>query len=198
MRSAEWPGCADPVKIYTRAGDTGETGLFGSGRVPKDHPRIIACGAIDELNAFLGRAVPLLGSELWRGRLGDTQHDLFTLGSYLASPEISGEKAAARLPGLPERRVKEMEAWIDEMEVDLLPLRAFILPGGCASAQELHVCRTVCRRAERSVVALRPADPRVTFAIQYLNRLSDFLFVLARFENRRAGVEDVEWRKDPP
>jgi cob(I)alamin adenosyltransferase len=182
------------VKIYTRGGDSGETGLFGGGRVPKDHPRIGACGAVDELNAFLGRALDAVRSDPWRERLRDLQHDLFTLGSHLAAP-AAAESSGRRLPELPGDRVEQMEAWIDELDQGLPPLTAFILPGGSPGAIELHVCRTVCRRAERAVVAVQPRDPAAEFTIRYLNRLSDLLFMVARTENYQSGVEDVRWRK---
>jgi cob(I)alamin adenosyltransferase len=183
------------VKIYTRGGDSGETGLFGGGRVPKDHPRITACGEVDELNAFLGRALAVLAPVSWGDRLRQLQHDLFTVGSHLAAPSASGG-GGLRLPELPHGRVAEMEGWIDELDGELPPLTAFILPGGTPGALELHVCRTVCRRAERAVVAVRPKDPATEFTVRYLNRLSDLLFTLARRENHRSGVEDVRWRKD--
>jgi cob(I)alamin adenosyltransferase len=182
------------VKIYTRGGDSGETGLFGGGRVPKDHPRITACGAVDELNAFLGRALGAVTSAPWNERLRELQHDLFTIGSHLAAP-TGGEGKGPNLPDLPDGRVAEMESWIDEADHELPSLTAFILPGGTSGALELHVCRTVCRRAERDVVAVRPRDPATEFAIRYLNRLSDLLFTLARLENHLGGVEDVPWRK---
>jgi cob(I)alamin adenosyltransferase len=181
------------VTIYTRGGDSGDTGLFGGGRVPKDHPRVAACGAVDELNAFLGRALAAIASEPSRGRLRELQHDLFALGSHLATPGATGG-AGPKLPELPDGRVSEMEAWIDEGDRELPPLAAFILPGGSAGAVELHVCRTVCRRAERAVVRVRPRDPATEFTIRYLNRLSDLLFTLARLENHRGGLEDVRWR----
>jgi cob(I)alamin adenosyltransferase len=181
------------VKIYTRGGDAGETGLFGGGRVPKDHPRIVACGAVDELNAFMGRAIAVT-SELWGRRLRDLQHDLFTLGSYLAAPGAS-EASGPKLPELPTERVAQMEGWIDDLDRELPALTTFILPGGSAGAVELHVCRTVCRRAERAVVAVEPRDQPAEFTIRYLNRLSDLLFMVARSENQRSGVEDVRWRK---
>jgi cob(I)alamin adenosyltransferase len=183
------------LKIYTRTGDGGETTLFGGGRVSKDHPRVIACGAVDELNAVIGRTLAVLSSEASRSRLTSVQRDLFALGSHLA---FSGERGGGgpELPPLPESRPGEMEAWIDEAEGELAPLRAFILPGGSAGAAELHVCRTVCRRAERAVVGVHSDDPAAGFAIRYLNRLADLLFVLARLENRLDGVDDVPWHME--
>jgi cob(I)alamin adenosyltransferase len=182
------------VKIYTGGGDSGETGLFGGGRVPKDHPRIAACGAMDELNAFLGRALAAITWEPSRKRLRELQHDLFTLGSHLAAPRAT-RGSGPKLPDLPDGRVGEMEAWIDEADQELPPLAAFILPGGSPGAVELHLCRTVCRRAERAVVTVQPRDPAAEFTIRYLNRLSDLLFTFARLENHRCGLEDVRWQK---
>jgi len=184
------------LKIYTRTGDRGDTALFGGGRVPKTHPRVQAYGTVDELNSFLGRAITRVGSGEIRERLSSIQHDLFTLGSHLATPPAREGRARPHLPPLPRDRVTQMEVWIDEAEGELAPLRAFILPGGSEGAAELHVCRTVCRRVERMVVRLGPDEPECEAIIQYLNRLSDLLFTLARLENHRAGAPDVEWRKE--
>jgi len=142
------------MKIYTRTGDGGRTALFGGGRVPKDHPRVCAYGEVDELNAFLGRALGTLEVPQSRERLEQVQHDLFALGSHLATPPARDGRRRPELPPLPEARIAEMEAWMDEAEEALPPLRDFILPGGGPGAGELHVCRTVCRRAERAVLAL--------------------------------------------
>jgi cob(I)alamin adenosyltransferase len=184
------------LKIYTRTGDAGETTLFGGSRVPKDHARVSACGAVDELNAFLGRALNTLASETSRSRLLRVQRDLFALGSHLAY-SAERDEGGPDLPLLPESRPGEMEAWIDEAENELTPLAAFILPGGTDGAAELHVCRTICRRAERAVVGIRSDDAATRFAMRYLNRLADLLFVLARLENSLGGVDDVPWRKEP-
>jgi len=184
------------VKIYTRTGDAGETALLGGGRVLKSHPRVAAYGAVDELNAFLGQALGSLRVPESRSRLAEIQHDLFSLGAHLAAPSPPKGRRRPELPPLPESRIREMESWMDEAEARLTPLRAFILPGGSAGAGELHLCRTVCRRAEREVVALLDeGDEEVVIAIRYINRLSDLLFVLARLENAEAGVSEVEWQK---
>ncbi len=183
------------MKIYTGTGDSGETALFSGPRVPKDHPRIEACGAIDELNSFLGLAMSQVCSERSRAHLSLIQHDLFAIGSHMASPEQHDDRKGPGLPQLPRSRPAEMEAWIDEAEKELSPLRAFILPGGSAAACALHLCRTVCRRAERSAVRVGAEDPGASFAIIFLNRLSDLLFMLARIENLRAGVKDIEWEQ---
>lgn len=183
------------MKIYTRTGDQGETALFGGGRVPKSHLRVRAYGQVDELNSVLGRALAAVDVPSSRERLGRVQHDLFALGAHLATPPAREGRARPEVPPLPDGRIEEMEAWMDEAEEVLPPLRSFILPGGTPGAAELHVCRTVCRRAERSVAELLPTHQEVGPVIRYLNRLSDLFFVLARLENRRAGVEDVEWEK---
>ena len=183
------------MKIYTRTGDGGDTGLLGGERVRKADPRVEALGAIDELNAAIGRALGELGSERAAVRLALVQHDLFALGSHMATTSRLSASGQARLPALPSSRPAEMEGWIDEEEGGLPPLRAFILPGGSPGARELHLSRTVCRRAERRVVAV--GGRAAGFAILYLNRLSDLLFVWARCENRLAGVDDVLWRSEP-
>jgi cob(I)alamin adenosyltransferase len=184
------------MKIYTRTGDTGETALFGGGRVSKAHPRVRAYGTLDELNAFVGRALASLGEGAIRERLSRVQHDLFALGAVLATPPPTGARRRPDVPDLPTDRIAEMETWMDEADRELQPLRNFILPGGTPAAADLHLCRTVCRRAEREVVEVAEDDPDAARLIRYLNRLSDLLFVFARLENHRAGEEDVIWRKE--
>lgn len=179
------------MKIYTRTGDQGETGLFGGGRVLKSNVRVEAYGAVDELNAVLGWAMTQLEGGT-ASRLRGVQEDLFAIGAHLATPG-AGERKRPVLPPLPEG-VEELEEWIDELDAGLPELRSFILPGGSPGAAALHVSRTVCRRAERAVVALAKADPVEPGVVVYLNRLSDLLFTLAREANRAAGVADVEWR----
>lgn len=187
------------MKIYTRRGDGGETGLFGGGRIVKHHPRIEATGAVDELNAVLGRALTSVEEPRIRKRLPVIQNDLFTVGSLIASSPAEGDAPHPSLPAMPRSRPAEMEEWIDEASEELDPLENFILPGGSPGAAELHVARTVCRRAERRVVALameegedgeNPVDPEI---LRYLNRLSDLLFALGRLENRYQGRDDVVW-----
>lgn len=192
----EGSGQDRPGKIYTRTGDEGDTALFGGGRVPKDHARVQAYGAVDELNSVVGRAVNELSDDTTAERLGRVQQDLFTLGAILATPPAREGRRAPKLPELPPGRVSELEGWIDEAGAELEPLRNFILPGGSPGAAELHVARTVCRRAERAVVALARKDEVDDAVLPYLNRLSDLLFVLARLENRRGGHGDVIWRGD--
>lgn len=185
------------MKIYTRTGDRGETGLFGGGRVAKDHHRVEAYGAVDELNAVIGLVVAALraaGEDGIAARLELVQADLFTLGAHLATPSAEdGGRATAHVPDLPSTRVAEMEGWIDEAEGELEPLRTFILPGGVESATRLHLARTVCRRAERRVITLAREVRLDDAVVVYLNRLSDLLFTLARLANRRAGASDVPW-----
>ncbi len=182
------------MKIYTRTGDRGETGLFGGGRVPKSDPRVEAYGAVDELNSVLGVAIGLLDARTdeWRDGLREIQEDRFTIGALLATPKIG--KGKPKIPTLNEGRVGSLESWIDRLEEGLVPLQSFILPGGAPLAAHLHWARTVCRRAERRAVALSAAEPVEPEVLKYLNRLSDLLFVLARAANARAGVPDVEWK----
>jgi cob(I)alamin adenosyltransferase len=183
------------MRIYTRTGDGGETSLFGGGRVRKDHPRVTAYGTVDELNAVLGWVVTVLGEGQTADRLRLVQNDLFALGAVLATPPSSrGRPHPKGVPELPVGRVGEMEAWMDAANEELPELRAFILPGGTPGAAALHVARTLCRRAERAVVALAATEAVDEGAMAYLNRLSDLLFTLARLENHRAVVVDVEWR----
>jgi len=181
------------MKIYTKTGDAGSTGLFGGGRVAKDDVRVEAYGDVDELNAVLGmaRAVEMMPriDEL----LVPIQRDLFALGALLATPDI--EKMADHLvkARIDEGRIAELERAIDDGESELEPLRAFIVPGGTPKAAALHVARTVCRRAERHVVRLQHEVDLPPLAVIYLNRLSDLLFTLARLANRRAGAGEVTW-----
>jgi cob(I)alamin adenosyltransferase len=184
----------EKLRIYTRTGDKGETGLFGGGRVPKDHPRVAAYGDIDELNAVLGwaRAVELMP------RIDEIvvpiQRDLFSIGALLATPDRDKMRQQLEKAAIDDARIDELERAIDAGEAELEPLRAFILPGGTPKSAALHVARTVCRRAERAAIALRHADVEVPeMVVRYLNRLSDLLFVLARVANRRAGAAEVTW-----
>ena len=180
------------MKIYTRRGDSGETDLFGSGRVPKDHLRVEAYGAVDELNAVLGAAAAATDAADLRRSVEAIQRALFALGAYLATPEARHRESM----GMHEpsaAAIDALEARIDALEAELAPLERFVLPGGTPAAAAFHVARTVCRRAERIAVALDRAESLAPNAIRYLNRLSDLLFVMARVANRRAGVPDVEW-----
>ena len=178
------------MKIYTRGGDQGHTSLLGGSRVPKNHPRIEAYGTVDELSCVIGMARAASPDFAMDHELALIQMDLFEIGALLASPE--GEE---RFPGAPRERVGALEQAIDSMEGELAPLKSFILPGGSPGAAVLHLARTTCRRAERRVLAIGDESDRTRAAIVYLNRLSDFLFVAARFANLRAGVEDVPWNR---
>jgi len=179
-----------PVKLYTRTGDAGETSLFDGTRARKDDPRVEAYGEVDELNAWLGliRASgidPSAGAEL-----AAVQRDLFALGAQLADP---GDKLAPRVTKavIDDEQVVRLEHLIDHLDAEVPPLRRFILAGGTPAGAALHVARTVCRRAERRIVALRPpVDPVL---VRYVNRLSDLLFVLARVVNHRGGMPETEW-----
>lgn len=181
------------TRIYTKTGDDGTTGLLGADRLGKDDPRIAAYGTVDELNAVIGvaRAADGLGPELDR-TLARVQEDLFAVGAALADPDPGGPFHES----LPEDAAGRLEREIDASEAGLPPLTHFILPGGSRPAAQLHLARTVCRRAEREVVALahRPGQHVPTPILVYLNRLSDLLFVLARRANHEAGVADVPWR----
>jgi cob(I)alamin adenosyltransferase len=181
------------MKIYTRTGDQGDTGLFGGGRVPKHHPRVAAYGDVDELNSILGVVRATRPADWFEPLLESIQRDLFSIGGQLATPDPAAVAKALAKAKLSEERVSEFERLIDEADAELPPLRAFILPAGTAKAATLHLARTVCRRAERSVVALAQDSPVPELFVTYLNRLSDLLFILARLANHREGVGDVTW-----
>jgi cob(I)alamin adenosyltransferase len=180
-------------RIYTRTGDAGETGLFGGGRVSKAHVRVEAYGSVDELNAAIGWVIAQGPDRDMRARLQLIQSDLFVMGAQLAAPAPARGRRPS-VPDIPKTRVAEFERWIDEAEDTLPELRHFILPGGSAVGAALHLARTVCRRAERQVVNLASQESVAANVIVYLNRLSDFLFVLARSANRSAGITEHEWR----
>lgn len=202
------------MKIYTKTGDDGTTGLFGGPRVSKDDPRITAYGTVDELNALLGVAASFcrVGDGLTAREakseelspqqsavldlLAGIQSDLFSIGAQLATPEP--EKHGMDL--LTHARIEALESAIDEAERDLSPLKNFILPGGSLAASMLHLARTVCRRAERDVIRFAKASGTnaYEFPIVFLNRLSDLLFVLARWQNAQHGVEDIAWKRPTP
>jgi cob(I)alamin adenosyltransferase len=175
------------TKIYTRTGDTGETGLGDGSRLPKDSLRVHALGEVDELNSAIGL---LLAEELpdgVRAALASVQHDLFDLGGEVSIPGHTS---------MSERQVSRLEALLDDYNRDLPPLKEFILPGGTRSASLAHLARTVCRRAERALVSLSRAEPVGMTARKYLNRLSDLLFVLGRVLNRAGGGSDVLWQRE--
>jgi cob(I)alamin adenosyltransferase len=176
------------VKIYTRTGDDGTTGLFGGGRVSKADPRVDAYGTVDEANATLGFARAAGLPPAVEAVLARAQSALFDVGASLASPSAKGAVAAVS-----DADVAALEAAIDALEAGLEPLKTFVLPAGSEAAVRLHVARTVVRRAERNVVALAAREPVDPAVVRYLNRLSDLLFVQARAANRAAGVPDVPW-----
>ncbi|MGE0351622.1 MAG: cob(I)yrinic acid a,c-diamide adenosyltransferase [Gemmatimonadales bacterium] len=181
------------MKIYTRTGDSGETGLFGGGRVPKDHPRVAAYGDVDELNSAIGVVRATAPEDTFDPLLQSIQRDLFSIGGHLATPDPEKVRKALEKAELSPARIEEFERAIDEMDRELPPLRAFVLPAGTPRATALHLARTVCRRAERSVVRLAREAPVPELFLVYLNRLSDLLFALARLANHRDGSGDVTW-----
>ena len=180
------------MKIYTRAGDKGDTGLVDGSRVPKDDARVGAYGDVDELNAVLGLARAQAGGGDLDRLLADLQRDLFALGAQLADPRAM---VAERKPkaAVTTSHVERLERAIDVREAELPPLQAFILPGGTPLGALLHLARTVCRRAERAMVALSRAHALDPVLLAYVNRLSDLLFVLARHENHARGVPEDRW-----
>lgn len=179
------------MKIYTRTGDAGETGLFGGARVGKDDARVEAYGTVDELNSCLG-VVSALGPTLETSQsLRQIQSDLFTVGAELAC--APGKEDKLRMATVGDADITRLEGWIDRAEAPLDPLKNFVLPGGCLAAAELHRARTVCRRAERRTLTASRASLIRPEIVIYLNRLSDLLFVLARYENHAANIADVPW-----
>ena len=193
MGSGEWSLEAAGLKIYSKTGDGGETGLFGGGRVPKDDRRVAAYGEVDELNAALGLALALEPRAFARDLLELVQRDLFTIGAELASPDPAKLVKALPGPRLGDARVEALEDAIDRAEATLAPLKNFILPGGSSKAAALQLGRAVCRRAERAVVTLSREAAVSPAILKYVNRLSDLLFVLARAANAAAGLSDVPW-----
>jgi len=178
-------------RIYTKTGDKGETALFGGRRVPKSDLRVDAYGTVDELNSFVGLLRDSVENQHIRGLLAHTQHRLFTLGAHLASDPAKHPPTPDLLP----EDIKLLENEMDVMDEQLPPLKHFILPGGHKTVSVCHVCRTVCRRAERLTVALlQSGEPVEDLALQYLNRLSDYFFMLARYLAKELGVEEVVWR----
>lgn len=182
------------MRLYTKTGDRGETSLMGGGRVPKDNPRVVAYGEVDETSAAIGVARTTAPRRLADPLLATVQQDLFTIGGALATPRPSRLKAKQRAKlAIGPQRVRALEQAIDRAERELPPLKAFVLPGGTPKAAALHYARTVCRRAERAVVRLARKEPVQPEVIVYLNRLSDLLFALARLANQRGRTRDVTW-----
>jgi cob(I)alamin adenosyltransferase len=181
------------LKIYTRTGDSGDTGLFGGGRVAKNHPRVEAYGDVDELNAVLGFVRALEQMPRIDEVLVPIQRDLFAIGALLATPDREKMRQHLEKARVDEDRITQLEHAIDDGDRELEPLRSFIVPGGSPKAAALHVARTVCRRAERRVVSLAESEEIPGVVVIYLNRLSDLLFTLARVANHRAGTGEVTW-----
>src|SRR5262245_5674802 len=179
------------TRVYTRKGDDGTTGLGGGQRVPKDSPRVEAYGAVDELNSQLGAALAAGVDAGILPELTRIQNELFHLGAELCTPAADRERTPG--PRIEERHVEALERLMDRLSAELKPLENFVLPGGAPGAAQLHVARAVCRRAERAVVALSRREAVEASTIHYLNRLSDALFVLARYENFRRGIVDSLW-----
>ena len=184
------------MKIYTKTGDKGTTALYGGNRVSKASARVESYGNIDELNSFIGLAKSEITDEKVLNQLKKIQFDLFTLGSESATPtdKLTLANGKSRLTlMISETEIEELENWMDEYETQLEPLQYFILPGGGKSATALHVCRTICRRAERSLVFLNESEEVRPELIKYLNRLSDYLFVLARYVSKLNEEKEEYW-----
>lgn len=183
------------MKIYTRTGDDGRTKLYGGNQVLKDDPRVAAYGTLDELNAAIGSALALdPESQLGLDGLRAVQEDLFVLGSRLAAADPPRMEERGSIPRLDPGRVEALETWIDSLDEELEPLDSFVLPGGAPAGAQLHVARTICRRAERSITTLLFEQPELQRSVlPYVNRLSDLLFTLARAVNARAGRPEDRW-----
>ena len=181
------------IKIYTKTGDAGLTSLIGGTKVPKSDLRIDAYGTVDELNSWIGLINDQLNMEEFKNELKDIQDRLFTIGSSLACD--ADKEPKMKLPDLHESDIRLLEVKIDEMTAQLPPMKSFILPGGHVTVSSIHVCRTVCRRAERLLVGMQQhelfLEPKV---LQYINRLSDYLFTLARYAAEKLGVPEIAWK----
>ena len=181
------------MKIYTKTGDTGTTGLIGGKRVSKGHLRLQAYGSVDELNSWVGLLCDLEVAGSQRETLISVQHNLFVIGALLASEAPEGKKVRIKLPQLNEEATKLLEVEIDRMNEDLPAMTHFILPGGHPSVSYCHIARTVCRRAERHIIELHEVHPLEPELLAYINRLSDYLFVLARTFSRVLGKDEIKW-----
>ena len=184
------------MKIYTKTGDTGETSLYGGTRVSKAAARVESYGTLDELNAFIGLAKAEISDEKVLNQLQKIQFDLFTVGSEAATPTdkliLANGKNRLDLM-ISEEEISELELWMDDLDASLEPLQFFILPSGGKAAASIHVCRTVCRRAERAMVHLNETEEVRPELIKYLNRLSDYLFILARYISKISGEKEEYW-----
>ncbi len=187
------------MKIYTKTGDEGKTSLYGGTKVPKNHIRLEAYGTVDELNSFIGLLGGMLQNSKLKKELNFIQNTLFNVGTELATPQDkqsleNGEKRFKQ--SIEKDKIDQLEAWIDEMENELAPLSQFILPTGSQEIATAHVARTVCRRAERIIVALDEYEKIRAELLQYINRLSDYFFVLARYIAHIEGKNDITWNPD--
>lgn len=192
---------ADIMKIYTKTGDTGQTSLFGGQRITKAHQRIESYGTVDELNAQIGLVLATVQKATVAEEMAELvlqcesiQQALFVIGSHLSTP-YDPVNIPDALPPVEESAITDLEKWIDDMDADLPPLQNFILPSGTITGSQLHVARTVARRAERAVIRLAAEEAVLPEIIQYFNRLSDYLFVAARYVNHAAGVVETPWKK---
>ena len=183
------------MRIYTRTGDDGSTGLFGGARIGKDDLRIEAYGTLDELNAWLGKVATHEAAAPLRTQIQAIQSEVFTLGSHLATTDPQWK---SKLPALNPSGPEGLEAWMDELEASLPELTSFVLPGGHPSAADAHVARTVCRRAERRCVELHRVEEMETLGLAYLNRLSDALFILGRWLVHATKSEEIPWTPTKP
>ena len=183
------------TKLYTKSGDDGTTGLFSGARVSKNHPRIEAYGTVDEFNAVLGLCISATKSgdktEVIGTILRQVQSRMFDIGADLATPE--GASNEARIVRIGDSHVAEIEGWIDQIDGQNEPLRNFVMPGGSERAARLHLARTMCRRAERLIVGLAHTEPVGEPLLQYINRVSDLLFAMARLSNKLSGIQDTPW-----
>ena len=179
--------------IYTRGGDSGTTSLIGGSRIKKSSLRLDAYGTIDELSAHIGLLDAMAPSPIEPHLLQWIQSRLFDVGTHLAMPATEGHSVPCAITA---KHTRQLENYIDEFDTQLPPLRTFILPGGCMAASQSHVCRTVCRRAERLISALAEETPICPDLLSFINRLSDFLFVYARFINKKEGTSEISWKND--
>ncbi len=184
-------------KLYTRGGDSGTTGLFGGRRVQKDHLRVTAYGTIDELNAALGLAISFIRQRKVIDQLHAIQNELFNIGAELASDQpVRRGKRQAGVIEIDESKTAWLEELIDTYDGKVPPLTTFVLPSGSSAASAMHLARTVCRRAERTIVTLAQRESVNPAILAYVNRLCDLLFVLARYLNKTAGRKELQWHKD--
>lgn len=181
----------DKARVYTRRGDGGTSQLLSVGRVPKNHPRLMLYGEIDELNSLIGASLAQQPVAPLAEQLDAIQDRLFVLGSQIAVP--NPDAIGMPIPSIADEDTEQLETWIDALDDELPPLKNFILPGGSPAAAQLHVARAVCRRCERDVLALDADDPLEDAGRRYLNRLSDYLFTAARYDNHKHNIGETDW-----